>query len=42
MKTLRIKKYKEKVHHYINPDICYYNYIECRDYIVQMTEKRIF
>lgn len=41
MKTLKIKKIKKNWHD-ITPMISYYDYIEDREYVVQMTEKEYF
>lgn len=42
MKTLKIKKRREKRWHNISPCTDFYEYVECRDYIVQMTEEEYF
>ena len=42
MKTLKIKKWREKRWHNISPCTDFYEYVECRDYIVQMTEEEYF
>ena len=41
MKTLKIKKSQKKVYYDITP-YGYYNYMEFRDYVVQMTEEEYF
>ena len=42
MKTLKIKKRREKRWHNISPCTDFYEYVECRYYIVQMTEEEYF
>lgn len=42
MKTLKIKKSRKRVCHDVTPYVCYYNYMEFRDYVVQMTEEEYF
>lgn len=42
MKTLKIKKSRKRVYHDVTPYACYYNYMEFRDYVVQMTEEEYF
>lgn len=44
MKTLKIKKRREKKWHKVSPNVeySYPEYIECRDYIIQMTEEEYF
>ena len=42
MKTLKIKKSRKKVCNDVTPYACYYNYMEFRDYVVQMTEEEYF
>lgn len=42
MKTLKIKKTRKKICNEVTPYILYYDYMEHRDYVVQMTEEEYF